>query len=113
MGHRVRIAYNAASAIEELAANIPEVVFSDIAMPHMDGCELARYVRRDAKLQDVVLIALTGYGQETDVREALDAGFEHYLVKPVDVEALCDLLASLPQRPAHESTDDVSRISGD
>jgi CheY-like chemotaxis protein/nitrogen-specific signal transduction histidine kinase len=103
IGQDVKTAPDAAAAIRIVKAECPEVVISDIAMPHMDGYELARRLRQEAGLDGLVLIALTGYGQDSDRQLAKDAGFDHHLVKPVSLEALEDLLASLPQpvdRPA-------------
>ena len=74
-------------------------VFLDIGMPGMDGYEVARRVRRQPEFQDVMLIALTGWGQEEDRRRSQEAGFDHHLVKPVDAGALQALLAALPVRP--------------
>jgi CheY-like chemotaxis protein len=72
------------------------MVISDIGMPNMDGYELARRLRAEPLLKGTVLVALTGYGQETDRQYGAEAGFDHYLVKPASVDALHDLLASLP-----------------
>ena len=68
-------------------------------MPDVDGYELARRLRSEPGLENVVLVALTGYGQDSDRQRARDAGFDHYLVKPVSIEDLEDLLASLPPSP--------------
>ena len=82
-----------ASALEAARADPPDVMLVDIGLPGMDGYELARRVRQDAALRDVLLIALTGYGREEDRRRALAAGFHHHLVKPVDPDALQGLVA--------------------
>jgi signal transduction histidine kinase len=105
----VRSANDAATAIECAVRERPEIVLSDIAMPRMDGYELARRLRREPSLKDVVLVALTGYGQESDRRRAREAGFDVHLVKPVDLEALKRLIAS-PQADAAPS--DGSSESG-
>jgi CheY-like chemotaxis protein len=72
------------------------VIISDIGMPDMDGYELARRMRREPGLQGVVLVALTGYGREGDRRQVEEAGFDYHLVKPASIEALQELLGSLP-----------------
>jgi CheY-like chemotaxis protein len=65
-------------------------------MPGMDGYEVARRARASADGADLTLIALTGWGNEEDRRRSREAGIDHHLVKPVDIEALRQLLASLP-----------------
>ncbi len=97
LGQSVEFAGDGNEALEVLATYRPDVVFSDIAMPHMDGYELAARIRQDPKLRDVVLIALTGFGQSSDRAKAYAAGFDHHLVKPAHVEHLRELLAALPE----------------
>ena len=70
----------------------PEVVIIDIGMPEMDGCEGARRLRKQPDTSKVTLIALSGYGQESARQRARSAGFDEYLVKPVDIEELLDIL---------------------
>ncbi len=72
---------------------------SDIGMPDMDGHELARRLRREPGMEGVVLVALTGFGLETDRQRAKEAGFDYHLVKPASLDVLRDLLASLPAAP--------------
>jgi signal transduction histidine kinase/FixJ family two-component response regulator len=96
MGQHVAAAHSAASALVSARAWRPDMVISDIAMPEMDGYELARQLRREPDLKDTVLVALTGYGQDSDREQAMEAGFDFHLVKPVSVEALHDMLAALP-----------------
>ena len=86
----------AAAAIREAIAEPPDLIISDIAMPEMNGYELAREIRRTPSLAGVVLVALTGYGQDSDRQMAREAGFDHHLVKPVSADSLCELLSSLP-----------------
>ena len=81
------------TAIESVRENKPDIVFLDIAMPGMDGIEVARRIR-DMAIHDVTLVALSGYGQESDRRQAFAAGFNHYLTKPVSIEALRELLST-------------------
>jgi two-component system, OmpR family, response regulator len=69
-------------------------VVLDIDLPEMDGYEVARRMRRDSRLRDAVLVALTGHGRSSDRRDALEAGFDHHLVKPVPIDALEGLLRS-------------------
>lgn len=99
MGQRVRTVPDAASALEAARCDPPDIIISDIGMPGMDGYELARQLRQEPRLKDVVLVALTGYGQVSDRQRAKDAGFDHHIVKPVDVSDLRTLLAAIPPQP--------------
>jgi PAS domain S-box-containing protein len=96
LGCDVRVEYDGPAALAALAEYQPAVVLLDIGMPGMDGYEVARRVRQQPALQAVTLIALTGWGQEEDRRRCRQAGFDHHLVKPVDLDTLQALLASLP-----------------
>ena len=77
-------------------AEPPDLVISDIAMPQMDGYALAQRLRREPGLETTILVAITGYGRERDKEQALNAGFDYHLVKPVSLESLEGLLATLP-----------------
>jgi PAS domain S-box-containing protein len=99
IGQDVRTVHGAAEAIREVRAQRPDIVISDIAMPQIDGYELARRLRAEVAMEGVMLVALTGYSQAADRQDALAAGFDRHLVKPVSLEALEQLLADLPQRP--------------
>ncbi len=104
VGHQVRMAFDGATALEEARRHRPEVVFLDIAMPKMDGYEIARLLRADEDLSACTLVALTGFGQESDRQLAREAGFDHHLVKPIDLEKVRKLLemraSSARPRPA-------------
>jgi signal transduction histidine kinase len=91
-GHEVRVAYDPLAALDDTHAHPPEVVLLDLGMPGMDGYEVARRLRAQAESKGAVLVALTGYSKEEDRRRALEAGFDYYMVKPVDPEDLRDLL---------------------
>ena len=91
----MRVEYDGPAALDAFAAYQPEVVLLDIGMPGMDGFEVARRIRQRPESQDVTLIALTGWGQEKDRRNSEAAGFDHHLVKPVDIDALQGLLAGV------------------
>jgi CheY-like chemotaxis protein len=92
----VRVAYDARAALALIEEFKPDVVFSDIAMPGMDGYTLAKrlHSRRESP---PYLIALTGYGQRHDQQRALDAGFQRHLVKPTDIAALRAVLVALAE----------------
>jgi PAS domain S-box-containing protein len=93
LGHEVRTAHDGAGALREAEAFAPEIVLLDIGLPGMDGFEVARRLRASRSFDDTVLIALTGYGSPEDRAQSREAGFNAHLVKPVDLEALKQLLA--------------------
>lgn len=95
LGADVHVVYNGPDALEALAAYKPTVVLLDIGMPGMDGHEVARRIRQRPELQEVALVALTGWGQEEDRHRSQLAGFDHHLVKPADISSLETLLVSL------------------
>ncbi len=88
MGNEVRTAHDGQGALETAAAFLPDVVLLDIGLPGMDGHEVARRLRRIAGLEQALLIAQTGWGQDEDRKRSHEAGFNHHLVKPVSVAAL-------------------------
>jgi len=95
LGHRVRAVYDGVAALDAARANIPDVMVVDIGLPGMDGYEVARRVRRDPDLKQITLVALTGYGREEDKQQALAAGFDYHLVKPVSPDALHGVVTRL------------------
>jgi CheY-like chemotaxis protein len=98
-GHDARIAHNGQAAVAEARAFLPEVVFLDIGLPGMNGYEVARAIRSRFPGQATTLVALTGWGQDDDRRRAREAGFDHHLVKPAEIDTLQQLLASLQGSP--------------
>jgi PAS domain S-box-containing protein len=97
-GHEVRTAHDGREAVEAAAAFRPDVALLDIGMPGLTGYEVARRVREQPGGAGVVLVAITGWGQEEDKRRAAEAGFDHHLTKPVDPLALERLLSALTPR---------------
>ena len=95
MGADVQVAYDGAQALAEFEKRRPQIVLLDIGMPGMDGYEVARRIRSSSNGADVPLVAVTGWGQESDRRLAREAGFDHHLVKPADLGALQALLSSV------------------
>jgi PAS domain S-box-containing protein len=95
LGLDVRIARGGAEALASFADYDPALVLLDIGMPGMDGYEVARRLRRGYPERTVPIVALTGWGQDEDRRRAAEAGFNHHLVKPAELEALQQLLASI------------------
>jgi signal transduction histidine kinase len=98
LGCSVKLVHDAASALAVIADFSPDCVLMDIGLPDIDGYELARRIRQ-SKATTARLIAVTGYGQDSDVHRALEAGFDDHLLKPVEIETLEDVLSSLSERP--------------
>jgi len=97
-GHQVFSAPNGAIALETAARHMPEVALLDIGMPLIDGYEVARRIRAQAWGKGVTLVAITGWGQESDRVRSQEAGFNTHLVKPLDLDKLTALLAQLPEQ---------------
>ncbi len=93
-GHEVQAAYSGQTALETAVEYQPDFVLLDIGLPDMNGYEVARRLRQQPQTKDVRLIAMTGYGQDSDRQRSQEAGFDHHLVKPVDPQKLQDLLAT-------------------
>ena len=96
VGHQVVTAHGSRRALELARTDAPEVYLLDIGLPEMDGNELAQQLRALPQVARPVLIAVTGYGQEADRRRTLEAGFDHHLVKPVDMQELAEILSRVP-----------------
>ena len=100
-GHRVSVAHSAQEALQQAELSRFDVAILDIGLPDMSGYTLARRIRALPHQSDITLIALTGYGTETDKARALDAGFNQHLVKPVDDVQLSAALKLASQRHTH------------
>jgi DNA-binding response OmpR family regulator len=100
-GEDVRIAYDGAKALEVEREFKPDVVLLDIGLPALSGYDVAERIR-EKRRDKVLIVAITGWGQEKDLRRAEDAGIDHHFTKPVDFEALVALIerASPSRRPA-------------
>ena len=92
MGASTDVAYDGHGALDYVARRRPHAAVLDIGMPGMDGCELAQRLRADPACAGVLLVALTGWGQSGDRARIQQAGFEHHLLKPLNVATLVDLL---------------------
>jgi two-component system CheB/CheR fusion protein len=92
-GHNVLVAHSGQAALEMAQSQPPDVVLLDIGLPGMNGFEVARRLRSDLHLDQAMLVALTGYGQDEDRRRSFEAGLNYHLTKPVEPEALQALLA--------------------
>jgi signal transduction histidine kinase/DNA-binding response OmpR family regulator len=93
-GHEVRVASDGTTALEAANEWQPEVILLDIGLPGIDGYEVARRIRQQPAFQDVLLIAMTGYGQQEDRLRSQEAGFDHHLVKPARFDELQQILAT-------------------
>lgn len=98
-GHEVVIAHDGLEAVERAAEFRPEVILMDVGMPRLNGLDAARQIRREPWGRDARIIALTGWGQETDRAQSRDAGCDGHLVKPVAIEELDLMLASPSLNP--------------
>ena len=93
VGHEVQVAHLGRAALSLAQVFRPDTALLDIGMPDLSGYEVAQILRREPWAMNIQLIALTGWGQDDDRRRALDAGFDHHLVKPVDPDQLVRLIA--------------------
>jgi CheY-like chemotaxis protein len=96
LGHEVFTAADGEEGLRVAHEAHPDVIFSDIGLPGIDGYAVARSVRDDPATRAAYLVAITGYGQHDDQRRALGAGFDRHLTKPVAYHDLQGILASLP-----------------
>jgi CheY-like chemotaxis protein len=94
-GNEIYTTHDGAGALEAAEQHRPEVILLDIGLPTMNGYEVCRRIRQQTWGKQIVLIALTGWGQEEDRRRSHEAGFDGHLVKPVDYAVLTTLLSSL------------------
>jgi PAS domain S-box-containing protein len=95
MGHETRVAYDGPAALSDASEFAPEVALVDIGLPVMDGYEVGRRLRSDERLTGLKLVAITGYGQDSDRQRAQDAGFDAHIVKPVNIDVLADLISKI------------------
>ena len=100
MGAEVRVAHDGPEALAAFAACRPHMVLLDIGMPGMDGYEVARRLRASPQEPRAAIVALTGWGQDEDRKRVREAGFDHHLVKPAELDALQSLIASI--QPVYE-----------
>ena len=91
-GHEVHTALTGPAALKVAETVRPQVALLDVGMPGMSGLEVAAKIREAPWGREIVLIALTGWGQEEDRRRSQDAGFDHHLTKPVPPETIEELI---------------------
>ncbi len=94
-GFAVEIAANSTESLEKLGEAIPDVMLIDIGLPDLNGYELAARIRQRPEGEQIILVAMTGYGQPGDRNRSAAAGFDHHLVKPVDVDDILPVLQDL------------------
>ncbi|HTU89229.1 MAG TPA: response regulator [Gemmataceae bacterium] len=102
-GHDVQTAYDGAAALEMMDSRQPDVALVDLAMPNMDGLQMARRLRKQMRFNHTLLIAITGYADQEHRVLCDEAGFDHYLVKPIDLADLEKLLLGERDRLARFS----------
>jgi PAS domain S-box-containing protein len=93
VGHEVEVAHCGVEGVRLARELRPDVIFCDIGLPEMDGYAVARELRADPSLSGTLLVALSGYALAEDVRRAADAGFDHHLAKPPELDRLQQLIA--------------------
>jgi CheY-like chemotaxis protein len=107
MGNDVHMAYDGVEAVHAAHTFRPDVVLLDVGLPLRNGYDAARLIRGESWGRDMVLIALTGWGQEQDRKRSREAGFDHHLVKPVDPKVLMTLVSELFQGHRHATKPDA------
>ena len=98
LGNEVRTAHDGLQAIQEVDLYRPDVVLMDVGMPRLDGYEATRRIRSEAWGRQVVILALTGWGQADDIARSRDAGCDGHLTKPVSLSDLESQLERLTLR---------------
>jgi two-component system CheB/CheR fusion protein len=97
-GHEVSVAYSGQEALQIAYNWLPDVVLLDIAMPGMDGFQVAKQMREQQGCKETCLVAITGYGDQVYFLKSKQAGFDFYFVKPVDPDIITMLLSNLARR---------------
>jgi two-component system OmpR family response regulator len=95
-GYDARIAYSATDALDVAPRLRPAVILLDIAMPEVDGYEVARELRQRNETRDAVIIAISGYGRDVDRQASLESGIDEHWLKPLEPQRLQEFLAKLP-----------------
>lgn len=97
IGHETHTAHTGPDALDAVSKIKPDVVLLDLGLPGMSGFEVCERIRTAAGDEQPMVVALTGWGQESDRQKSRNSGFDHHLVKPVDYDALADLLDASPR----------------
>ena len=96
LGYATTVVHDGEGAVKTACADYPDVILMDLGLPGMSGYEAARRIRADCAEKPILIIALTGWGQEDDRRQSAEAGMDHHLVKPLDLGKLRLLLEPAP-----------------
>jgi CheY-like chemotaxis protein len=114
MGHDLSTACDGIEGIERARTFRPDVILMDIGLPDMNGHDTARRIRQQPGGKDIILIAVTGYGQEEDRRRSIEAGFDDHIVKPLNFAELKNILSeitSAPRKPRSFSNNAIIETS--
>jgi len=106
-GYEARACYDGQAVLQQVVLFEPHVLLQDIAMPGIDGLEVARRLRAANAHRNLVMVALSGFGELADLQNSREAGFEHHFVKPVDFDRVQQILKSV--RARHETDDPGKR----
>ena len=109
-GYDVRVAYDGPQALEAVRTARPDVILLDIGLPGMDGFQVAQRVRADSANSSIVIVAVSGYGQEEHRSRSTQAGCDHHLVKPIEPAVVSELLASLQSTRHGTSSENIVRL---
>ena len=94
-GNETQTANDGLAAVDAAETFHPDLILLDIGLPKLNGLDVCRRIRQQPWGQHIVMVALTGWGQEDDRRKSQEAGFDHHMVKPLEYNELMKLLASL------------------
>jgi two-component system CheB/CheR fusion protein len=111
-GHTVQVAHDGPAALEAARTYRPDVVLMEMALPGLDGCSVARCLRQPDQSAQPLLVAVTGFGGEAYRQRCRAAGFDHYLLKPVDPEYLRGLLSADGHPPSGAEKPDARESAG-
>ena len=110
MGNEIRTAHDGLAAVEAASEFQPDIILLDIGLPKLNGYGACRRIREQAWSKAVTIVALTGWGQDEDRRRSAEAGFNHHMVKPVELAALQSLLASLPAAASYNHFNEIRTL---
>lgn len=98
LGHETRVAYDGCAALKQFLQFSPDIAFIDLQMPRCDGYETAARIRSEAGGQNIILVAVTGWTRDEDRERAMQAGFDLFIIKPIDPTMLQSLLSEPGRR---------------